>query len=93
MTVASSRVVEGERVLARPLSHPARPRRWRAPLPAVVCAAAGHRDDAKPRRGRGPLGGPNAASDVTVHLFQWPWLDVARECVQVLGPAGYGACR
>lgn len=25
---------------------------------------------------------------VIVHLFQWPWADVARECTQVLGPAG-----
>jgi alpha-amylase len=29
--------------------------------------------------------------DVTAHLFQWPWRDVARECVSTLGPAGYGA--
>jgi alpha-amylase len=83
-------------VLARPLSHSARPRRWRAPLLAVVCAAAlipaiamtPSLAVAEARRA-----GPNAASDVTLHLFQWPWLDVARECVQVLGPAGYGACR
>ncbi len=32
-----------------------------------------------------------AAHDVTAHLFQWPWPDVARECATVLGPAGYGA--
>lgn len=25
---------------------------------------------------------------VLVHLFQWPWADVARECTEVLGPAG-----
>jgi alpha-amylase len=29
--------------------------------------------------------------DVTVHLFQWPWTAVARECTDVLGPAGYAA--
>ncbi|MFI5494977.1 carbohydrate-binding module family 20 domain-containing protein [Actinoplanes sp. NPDC051859] len=29
--------------------------------------------------------------DVIVHLFQWPWASVARECTQVLGPQGYGA--
>lgn len=26
-----------------------------------------------------------------VHLFEWKWTDVARECEDVLGPAGYGA--
>jgi alpha-amylase len=35
--------------------------------------------------------GSAATQDVTAHLFQWPWRDVARECLQVLGPAGYGA--
>ena len=29
--------------------------------------------------------------DVTAHLFQWPWRDVARECTNVVGPAGYAA--
>ncbi|XP_063699918.1 alpha-amylase 1-like [Culicoides brevitarsis] len=27
---------------------------------------------------------------VIVHLFEWRWNDIARECEQVLGPAGYG---
>lgn len=31
------------------------------------------------------------AEDVIVHLFQWPWESVARECTQVLGPKGFGA--
>jgi alpha-amylase len=26
--------------------------------------------------------------DVLVHLFEWPWADVGRECTTVLGPAG-----
>ena len=35
--------------------------------------------------------GDEPRSDVTAHLFQWPWRDVAKECATVLGPAGYGA--
>lgn len=27
---------------------------------------------------------------VIVHLFEWKWLDIARECEQFLGPTGYG---
>jgi alpha-amylase len=32
-----------------------------------------------------------AAGDVLVHLFEWPWPDIANECEQVLGPAGVAA--
>ena len=35
--------------------------------------------------------GHAAAGDVFVHLFEWKWNDIARECEQVLGPAGYAA--
>ncbi|MEV0135130.1 carbohydrate-binding module family 20 domain-containing protein [Dactylosporangium sp. NPDC050688] len=35
--------------------------------------------------------GDSARKDVTAHLFQWPWRDVAHECRTVLGPAGYAA--
>ena len=35
--------------------------------------------------------GHAAAGDVAVHLFEWPWPDVATECEQVLGPAGFTA--
>lgn len=35
--------------------------------------------------------GHAAAGDVSVHLFEWKWTDVARECENVLGPAGYKA--
>jgi len=35
--------------------------------------------------------GHMAAGDVFVHLFEWKWTDVAGECEQVLGPAGYRA--
>eukprot|EP00884_Botryococcus_braunii_P015800 jgi/Botrbrau1/2903/Bobra.0036s0044.1 len=30
-------------------------------------------------------------SDVMVHLFEWRWDDIEKECVEVLGPAGYKA--
>jgi alpha-amylase len=32
--------------------------------------------------------GRAAAGDVMVHLFEWPWPDIADECENVLGPAG-----
>ncbi len=32
--------------------------------------------------------GHMAAGDVMVHLFDWPWPDIATECETVLGPAG-----
>lgn len=35
--------------------------------------------------------GHAAAGDVFVHLFEWKWTDVARECRDVLGPAGVKA--
>jgi alpha-amylase len=31
------------------------------------------------------------AGDVVVHLFEWPWPDIAAECENVLGPAGFKA--
>jgi alpha-amylase len=34
---------------------------------------------------------PTGGDGVVVHLFEWPWPDVARECERVLGPAGYAA--
>ena len=35
--------------------------------------------------------GHAAAGDVFVHLFEWPWNDIASECETQLGPAGYTA--
>ena len=32
-----------------------------------------------------------AAGDVSVHLFEWKWTDIAAECENVLGPAGFHA--
>lgn len=33
---------------------------------------------------------PPGDRDVMANLFMWPWDSVAAECVNVLGPAGYG---
>ena len=35
--------------------------------------------------------GHMAAGDVFVHLFEWPWPDIANECETVLAPAGFKA--
>jgi alpha-amylase len=35
--------------------------------------------------------GLGAAGQVAVHLFEWKWTDIARECETVLGPNGYHA--
>lgn len=35
--------------------------------------------------------GHAAAGDVFVHLFEWKWTDIAKECESVLGPAGFHA--
>ena len=35
--------------------------------------------------------GHMAAGDVFVHLFDWKWNDIATECENVLGPAGFAA--
>lgn len=34
--------------------------------------------------------GPPGDRDVLVHLFEWKWTDVARECTSFLGPKGFG---
>ncbi|NJD11234.1 MAG: hypothetical protein FIB01_12640 [Gemmatimonadetes bacterium] len=35
--------------------------------------------------------GRAVAGDVFVHLFEWKWPDIAADCEQVLGPAGFAA--
>ena len=35
--------------------------------------------------------GHMAAGDAFVHLFEWKWPDIARECESVLGPVGFKA--
>jgi alpha-amylase len=35
--------------------------------------------------------GHAAAGDVVVHLFDWTWTDIATECENVIGPAGFKA--
>jgi alpha-amylase len=34
---------------------------------------------------------PAGQNDTIVHLFEWNWPSIGRECTQVLGPKGYGA--
>jgi len=68
-------------------------------LGAVACHEA---STAAPATGTGPQPRPTlpenyrasghmAAGDVFVHLFEWPWPDIANECETVLGPAGFKA--
>jgi len=69
-------------------------------LAGVACGGGGV--VAPPPTGLPPAGRPSlaqtyrpsghmAAGDVFVQLFEWPWPDIANECEQVLGPAGYKA--
>ena len=38
-----------------------------------------------------PAGKPSSAGhDVIANLWEWNWRSIARECVTVLGPKGYG---
>jgi len=37
------------------------------------------------------LAAPEGSSSAFVHLFEWPWADVAKECEQWLGPKGFTA--
>mmetsp|Transcript_53920 Transcript_53920/g.101067 ORF Transcript_53920/g.101067 Transcript_53920/m.101067 type:complete len:480 (+) Transcript_53920:93-1532(+) len=34
---------------------------------------------------------PTASGDAFVHLFEWSWQDVAKECEEFLGPKGFSA--
>jgi len=54
-------------------------------LPALLAAML-------PLAARPPEAGasPPDSHQVVVHLFEWKWTDVARECTTVLGPKGYG---
>src|SRR2546425_9825765 len=67
-------------------------------LPAAACPSP---TSGPPSRGLPPErpaltqtyrpSGHMAAGDVFVHLFEWKWTDIATECEQVLGPAGFAA--
>jgi alpha-amylase len=73
----------------------------------LVCAASvavmacggggGGGGSAPPSPGQQPLPqnyvptGRTAAGDTFVHLFEWRWADIARECEVFLGPRGYKA--
>ena len=57
------------------------------PTPPSIPAPAGR--PSVPQRYR--PSGHAAAGDVSVHLFEWRWTDIAAECGTVLGPAGVRA--
>jgi alpha-amylase len=40
-----------------------------------------------------PAGGLVGPPDTIVHLFEWNWPSIGRECTSVLGPQGYGAAQ
>lgn len=79
-----------------------RPRRDAAqPLAdaGAVADAASTPDASAPDASAEPDAGPLDAGSppdptprtVMVHLFEWPWEDIGRECELVLGPAGFAA--
>lgn len=53
-----------------------------ATLLAALALAAGENTNKNPHFVPG--------HDAIVHLFEWKWNDIARECEQFLGPIGYG---
>ena len=58
------------------------------------CGSAAAPEGPAPRPTLDPAYRPSghaAAGDVFVHLFEWKWTDIARECEQVLGPVGFRA--
>ncbi|MGE3614894.1 MAG: alpha-amylase family protein [Gemmatimonadales bacterium] len=68
----------------------------------VVLAGCGGGDGDPPPTGSLPPDRPSlsqqyrpsghaAAGDAFVHLFEWRWTDIAAECENVLGPAGFHA--
>ncbi|HEV8380099.1 MAG TPA: alpha-amylase family protein [Gemmatimonadales bacterium] len=68
----------------------------------LLAAAACSKGISPPSTGGGPPerpvlaqtyrpSGHMAAGDVFVHLFEWRWTDIASECENVLGPAGFKA--
>jgi alpha-amylase len=61
---------------------------WFAALAA--CTSTSQPRDAAPDLPDDP-GVFDAAHVAFVQLFEWPWPDVARECEEVLGPAGFTA--
>ncbi len=64
----------------------------RIPLLFAVLVLAGcSGGDAAPDTPTGEPASWAEGAGAVVHLFEWKWTDVARECVEVLGPAGYSA--
>ena len=68
-------------------------KRYPLVVAAVLAVAALGLTQVSAAAGPQSVGRPSLTTtkDVTAHLFQWPWTDVARECTDVLGPAGYAA--
>ena len=60
---------------------------WLLMVTTLVLAACGTADQ-RPAPAE-PL--PTGPADVFVHMFEWHWTDIAAECENVLGPAGYAA--
>lgn len=56
-------------------------------LLAVTGCTASPTPAAAPTASAAPTAG-SAPSGVLVHLFEWPWASVGRECAEHLGPAG-----
>lgn len=56
-------------------------------LLALTGCTADPAPSAPPSTSAAPSAG-TAPSGVLVHLFEWPWASVGRECVERLGPAG-----
>lgn len=68
-----------------------------AALAALLLACGGGAGGSAPSTLLPPLdpsyrsSGKANAGEVFVHLFEWRWADIARECEQFLGPVGYAA--
>ena len=66
-------------------------KRWRALLFAGVLMAAAVVPPTATIADAAPAGRPAAAGqEVIANLWEWNWRSIARECVTVLGPKGYG---
>jgi alpha-amylase len=60
-------------------------------LAAVASDTASASSPASPASIATGDGGRHQVRDVSANLFEWNWPSVARECTNVLGPAGYGS--
>lgn len=59
-------------------------------VPGAGFAAPAEKNDSAPLQTYvDPYGYPSRSA--IVHLFEWKWIDIAKECTNVLGPKGYKA--